>query len=274
MLRRLTAIGLLATLAWVPDAVADQKTAKDKNDLIGPVRTVTTKARGLSETETYDPTGRLIEAVVHREHDNTSTRYVFTYNLRGELQEESAHEADTTLIYRKLFAYAYDQAGRETAVVAASQEGEFHHAEFLSYDRHGNVSEMIHTDGTMTSRNLFDVLGRILYSGRIKDGQLFSEVKRAYDSRGRMIELISYNPDGAVTGKIAHEYDDSGRRIRSTTETFQSGVTSRWITTYDFDGTGNWTKELTKKDTGAPPETETAPSHTVQERVIEYYKIR
>lgn len=274
MLRRLTAIGLLATLAWIPDVVASHKTAKDKNDLIGPVRTVTTKARGLSETEIYDPTGRLIEAVVHREHDNTSTRYVFTYNLRGELQEEIAYGADTTLIYRKRFAHAYDQAGRETAVVAASQEGEFHHAEFLIYDRYENVSEMIHTDGTMTSRNLFDVLGRILYSSRFKDGQLFSEVKRTYDSRGRMIELISYNPSGAVTGRIFNLYDDSGHRVQATTETFQSGVTSRWITTYDFDSIGNWTKELTKKDTGAPPETETAPSQTVQERVIEYYEIR
>ncbi|HLZ33208.1 MAG TPA: hypothetical protein VKP13_04270 [Nitrospira sp.] len=271
---RLVAIGLLSALVCVSDAAASPKTARDKNDLLGPVRAVITKAGGGLQTEIYDLTGRLIEAVVHREHDNTSSRYVFTYDQQGALQEETAYEADRTPIYRKLFAYAHDPAGRQTAVVAAFQDGAFHHAEFSTYDRSENISETIQTDGTMTSRNLFDVLGRILYSSRFRDGQLVSELKRTYDSGGRLIELISYSSGGAVTGKVVHEYDDSGKRIRSTTETFQPNATGRWITTYENDRNGNWIKESTWKETGGAPETDTGPSQAAQERIIDYYEVR
>ena len=117
MLLRLVAIGLLATLTFASDATASSETARDKNNLIGLVRTVTTKAQGLLQTETYDFAGRLTEAAIYQEHFNISTSYVFTYDQHGRLREEIAYDDARTLIYRKLFAYAYDSAGRETAVV-------------------------------------------------------------------------------------------------------------------------------------------------------------
>ena len=273
MLLRLVAIGLLATLVCASDATASSETARDNNNLIGPVRTVTTKARGLLQTETYDLAGRLTDAVIYQEHFNISTSYAFTYDTHGKLREEIAYDDAQTLIYRKLFAYAHDSAGRETAVVAATQDGEFHHAEFSIYDKSGNLSETILINGTETYRNVFDVLGRLIYSGKFRDGQLLSEVKHTYDTSGHLIDIISYSPDGAVTGKSVNEYDDSGHRIRITTEAFQSGVANRWVTTYENDRTGNWIKEITRKETSTSPQTEPAPSQTVQERVIEYHQI-
>jgi len=273
MLLRLVAIGLLAILVCASDATASSETARDRNNLIGPVRTVATKARGLLQTETYDLAGRLTDAAIYQEHFNISTSYVFTYDQHGKLHEEIAYDDARMLIYRKLFAYAYDSARRETAVVAATHDGEFHHAEFSIYDRSGNLSEMILLNGIETYRNVFNVLGRLIYSGRFRDGQLFSEVKHTYDSSGHLAGITSYSPDGAVTGRSVSEYDDSGHRIRITTETFQSGVPSRWVTTYENDRTGNWIKEITRKETSTSPQTEPAPSHTVQERVIEYHQI-
>lgn len=273
MLLRFVAIGLLATLVCASYAAASSETARNKNNLIGPVQTVTTKARGLLQTETYDFAGRLTEAAIHQEHFNISTSYIFTYDQHGKLHEEIAYDDARTLIYRKLFAYAYDSAGRETAVVAATHDGEFHYAEFSIYDKYGNLSELILINGMETNRNVFDVLGRLIYSGRFRDGQLISELKHNHDSTGQLIEIISYSPDGAVTGRSVSEYDDSGHRIRITTETFQSGVASRWITTYENDRTGNWIKEITRKETSTSPQSEPAPSHTVQERVIEYHQI-
>lgn len=270
---RLVAIGLLATLALASDATASSETDRDKNNLIGPVRTVTTKARGLLQTETYDLAGRLTGAAIYQEHFNISTRYVFTYDQHGNLREEIAYDDAQTLIYRKLFAYAHDSAGRETAVVSATHDGEFHYAEFSIYDKSGNLSEMILINGMETDRNVFDVIGRLIYSGRFRDGQLFSEIKHTYDSSGHLIEFISYNLNGVVTGRSVNEYDDSGHRIRTTTETFQSGIASRWVTTYENDRTGNWIKELTRKETSTSVQTEPAPSQTVQERVIEYHQI-
>jgi hypothetical protein len=273
MLQRLVTIGLLAILVCASEATASSETTRDKNNLIGPVRTVTTKARGLLQTETYDLVGRLTEAVIYQEHFNISTSYVFAYDQHGNLREEIAYDDAGSLIYRKLFAYAHDSAGRETAVVAATQDGQFNHAEFSIYDRSGNLSEMVLFNGVEIYRNLFNVLGRLIYSGRFRDGQLFSEVKHAYDSSGHLIEIISYSPDGAVTGRSVSEYDESGRRIRITTEAFLSGVTSRWVTTYENDRTGNWIKESTRKETSTSAQTEPAPSQTVQARIIEYHQI-
>lgn len=274
MLFRIIVLGLLLTLPCASDAAASGKTSRDNNELIGPVRSVVTMTAGSSESATYDRTGNLIEAIVYQQHDNSSIRYVFTYNQQGKLQEEIAYEADGTLIYHKLFAYAHDPAGRATAVVAASQEGTFHHAEFSFYDRYGNLSDTVHTDGTTTSRNLFDVLGHRLYSERYQEGQLLGEFAWTYDNNGKLITLTSYSPNGTVTGKVLHEHDGSGRRIRTTTETIQHGGTNRWITTYEYDSAGNWIKELTRQEPSTPSDTESAPSQFLQERLINYYEKR
>jgi len=225
------------------------------------------------QTETYDLAGRLTDAAIYQEHFNISTRYEFTYDQHGKLREENAYDDARRLIYRKLFAYSHDSAGRETAVVAATQDGEFHHAEFSLYDTSGNLSESILFSGIETNRNLFDVLGHLIYSGRFRDGQLFSEVKQTYDGSGHLIEIISYSPAGAVTGKSVREYDDSGNRTRTTTEQIQSGVAIRWVSTYENDRTGNWLKERTTKETSTPPQADPVPVQTVQERIIEYYQI-
>lgn len=273
LLRRVT-IGLLTTILCASAAAASDKTGREKNGLIGPVRSVVTMAADLSQTESYDRAGHLVEAVIYLQDENSATRYVFTYNQLGEQQEEVAHSPDGTILYRKLFAHARDRAGRETALVAASQDGEFHHAEFSIYDRDGMASETIHTDGTATSRNLFDVLGRLLYSGRYREGRLLGELSWTYAVDGRVMALTSYSADGAVTGKSLHEYDVSGRRVRTTTETIQHGATSRWITLYEYDGAGNWIKEVTRKQTNQPSDIGTDSTQIVQERLIDYYDER
>lgn len=159
MLLRLAGIASLTILLCTSnDAVA--KTAREENSLIGPVRTVTTKAHGRSETETYDKAGNLVEAIIDLEHENTSTRYLFHHDRQGNLQEEIAVDTGGKLLYRKRFAYAWDSDGRETASVAVSDNGEFHYAEFSLYDRFGNVSEQFLVRETTAHRSLFDVLGR------------------------------------------------------------------------------------------------------------------
>lgn len=270
MLLRPVTRGLLAFMLCASPAVASGKTAREKNGLIGPVRSVVTMTPDLSQTETYDRAGHLIEAVIYLQDENSSTRYVFTYGQRGEQQEELAYDAVGTMLYRKLFAHAQDLTGRETALVAASEEGEFHHADFSTYDRAGNVSETIQTDGTATSRNLFDVLGRLLYSARYREGHLVGELSWRYAADGQVIALTSYSPEGSVTGKILHEYDELGRRVKTTTETIQHGTTSRWITLYEYDGAGNWIKEVTRKQLGRPSDIGTDSNQIVQERLIDY----
>jgi len=274
MLPRLAGITLVTVLLCASNPVAIAKTIAEENHLIGPVRTVTTKSPGSSSTETYDQTGNLTEATVYLEHSDTVTRYVFTYDEDGTLREEIVSDASGKPIYRKVFGHARDSHGRETASVAASDDGEFHYAEFSIYDQSGNVSEKLFVNDTRTDRSVFDVLGRIIYSAIYDRGHLFSELRHRYDNRGRLSELISYNAQGTMTGRLANQHDDAGRRVRATTEKFQAGQTSRWTSTYEYDATGNWIKEVTWNETATAQETETARGPTVQVRVIGYYGIR
>jgi len=269
---RVVAIGLLIIIPCMAGEAASALSAREKNELVGPVRTVTTKGSGISETENYDTEGNLLEVVTYLEHEKSTTRYLFAYNHRGTLLEENAYRGNGTLLYRNLFAYAYDVQGHETAAVAASPDGVFRHAEFSLYDNRGYLSEKLHSNASGISRNVFDIRGHVVYSAQFKDGELLSEVTYFYDNWGKRVGLVSYGPTGAVTGKNKNEYDDSGKQVRRTAEKFQQGAASgRSVTIYEYDGVGNWVKALMKNESSESAEPATAPYHMVQERIIIYY---
>jgi hypothetical protein len=127
------------------------------------------------KTEIYDAAREFTEVVIYLEQEKTPTRYLFSHNHRGNLLEENVYKSDGTLMYRNLFAYGYDSRGRETAVVAASPDGAFSHAEFSTYDKRGYLSEKFHVNASGIYRNVFDVQGHMVYSARFRDSQLFSE---------------------------------------------------------------------------------------------------
>jgi len=100
-----------------------------------------------------------------------------------------------------------------------------------------------------------------------------SETKWSYDNKGRLIELLSYDSTGMITGKTVYEHDDSGKRARVITERYEQGAVGKFVTTYEYDGTGNWIKERMRKEAGSSESATTQPQ-IVQERVIVYYEIR
>ena len=271
MLLRLAAMALGTILAYTSNIAAFAEDSRTMNDLVGPVRTVTTKSQGQSHIEIYNEAGNLIRALIFIEQEQSTTLYQFVRDQQGTLREEIASDLDGTPIYRKRFAYTYDSQERETAVVAASEEGELHHATFTTYDRRGTISESLLVTDTTAQRNVFDVLGHLIYSAHFKNGDIFSEVRHAYDREGRLVELTSYDAAGAMTGRLANEYDASGRRVRTTTEKFHAGNSSTWITTYEHDAMGNWIKEFMSDGTTTPQDSQGSRLHPVQERAIEYY---
>lgn len=265
---------LLIALVSVEGGYAASKTAQEENDLIGPVRTVTTRMQGFSVTETYEREGQLIDAVIHLDHDNSSTHYTFGYDAQGDIQEELATDSAGGLVYRKVFAHAYDDAAREIAEVSASSVGEFHQADFSTYDHRGQLAEHLFIGGMGSKRNVFDVLGRLIYSAWFRDGRLVSELVRTYDAQGRLVRHASYSASGVLTGEDLYQYDEQGRRILTTTQHTNSGGPTRWVTTYEYDDHGNWIKELIRSE-GAPTSEPTAAANTtLRERVIEYYPPR
>lgn len=271
MVLRLIAFTLAHILVTAYGTPGVAETARTKQELLGPVHIVTTKAQGYVETETYDRAGNLVEAVIDLAHGNSSTRYLFRRDHQGQLLEEVAVDPGGNLVYRKRFAYGRDPAGRITASVAVSENGELLHVEFSLYDRFGNVAEQLLIHDTTAHRSLYDVLGRVIYSARYSKGALFSELRYRYDEERRLKELVSYNADGGLTGKVMNEHDAAGRRVRAITQKFLPGETRTWLTTYEYDGWGNWIREVTSEEPSSSRETGSATAPTVQERIIEYY---
>jgi hypothetical protein len=272
-MRRLIA-GVLVTVAasaWATAGFA--QTTRVKNDLVGPVRSVTIKKVGYSATETYDRAGRLVETFIDLTHANTSTYSLFQYDKEGHLQEELALDPSGRLMQRKRVVYVQDSEGRDTASVAVSDDGHFQHAEFSVYDQRGHLWEQLWVNSTTAYKSLFDVFGRRIYSARYSKGALFSELKHQYDERGRLQELVSYGPQGAVTGRVTNAYDADGRRVQATTEIFSEDQRRTWITTYEYDDMGNWIKETTAEHSPASHTTTASTVPIVQERAIQYYAI-
>ncbi|MBX3302061.1 MAG: hypothetical protein KF693_07590 [Nitrospira sp.] len=271
MVLRLVSVVLLAVSANPWDAVGLAETTRVKNELIGPVRSVTIKKHGYSTTETYDRAGHLMEAVLDLTHANTATYSLFRYDQDGHLQEELAFDQRGRIRYRKQVAYARDPEGRDTASVTVSDDGHFQNAEFLLYDQRGHLWEQLWVSSTTSYKSLFDIQGHRIYSAYYRKGELLNELKHGYDVLGRLQELISYDAHGALTGLVTNDYDATGKRTRTTTHTFGAPYPRTWITTYEYDSLGNWIKEQTSEQSPSSQPATDSTIPIVEERTIQYY---
>ncbi|MGE0643976.1 MAG: hypothetical protein AB7P24_09905 [Nitrospira sp.] len=271
MFFRLVSVFLVTLAAHPWDSAGGAETTRVKDDLIGPVRSVTIKKHGYSTTETYDRAGHLIETVLDLTHVNMATYSHFRYDQDGHLQEELALDLNGRLLYRKQVVYARDPDGRDTASVTASDDGRFQNAEFSQYDHRGHLSEQLWVSASTTYKSLFDIQGHLIYSAYYRKGELLNELKHRYDVVGRLQELVSYDIRGKITGRVVNEYDESGKRTRSTTQIFGETRPRTWITTYEYDSLGNWIKEQTSEQSSSSLPAGAFTTPMVEERTIQYY---
>ena len=270
MLQLVSAILLVVSVSpWEAGSFA--QTTRVKNDLIGPVRSVTIKKTGYSTTENYDRAGHLIEAVLDLSHANTASYSLFRYDHDGHLQEELALDPSGKLKYRKQVVYARDSTGRDTASVMASDDGHFQNAEFSLYDQRGHLWEQLWVSDSTAYKSLFDVRGHRIYSAYYRKGALLNELKHRYDTLGRLHELVSYNDHGIITARVRNEYDETGKCTRSITQTFEDARPRTWVTTYEYDSVGNWVKEQTSEQFSSSQPATASASSFLEERVIQYY---
>ena len=271
MLLRLVSAALIILLTHLWDSVGCAETTRVKDQLIGPVRSVTIKKHGYSTRDTYDRAGHLIETVLDLTHVNMATYSQFRYDPDGHLQEELTLDLNGRLLYRKHVVHARDLQGRETASVTASDDGRFQNAEFSLYDQRGHLSEQLWTNASTTYKSLFDIQGHLIYSAYYRKGELLNELTHRYDMVGRLQELVSYDILGEITGRVTNDYDESGKRTRSTTQIFGETRPRTWVTTYEYDSLGNWIKEQTSEQSLSSQPATTPANPIVEERTIQYY---
>lgn len=270
--RLLFVVGALCCLVVASPATSSAKSDLDRFELVGSVRTVVTRHPQLKTTQQFDHRGNLtsLELVPAKEAD--SARYVYLHDANGLITEEHTVGPDGTVTNRKQFRYGVDEQGRQLALVAATDDGLFAHAEFSLYDSRGLLAEQIMVSGQgIAEKSLYDVRGNLLYDARYFQGRLVLEATHHYGPLDRLTESRFYGSDGELMRKDLYRYDHAGNRVEQASEFYHQSHLRKSVVSYEFDHMGNWTKETIHRwmdKNGAPALSETVVS---RERTITYY---
>ncbi len=228
MMKARLSVGLVAgvALAWI--ALAAQATDREREGLVGPVRTLrevpdsasgTTLILGFDRSgnesqrsyrgpsgyrhieQLRDPAGRLIESVVHESDGSISGRTRYLYSGGGRLLEEiQKSESMTTgrVVYR------YDPAGRVAEKVSYAPDRQTVRLRIAyRYDQAGRKTEAVIHDPHPTDLGSGDAV-------------------EAYEEHGLVKERVQLAPDGTPTGRsdFRYKFDSRGNWIEKVEERF------------------------------------------------------
>ena len=249
--------------------------AKERNGLMGPVRKVIAKDRYYTITDSYDPSGNLIEEVRDFKVDNSESRskYIFTYDDQG-LSKEVLHYGDAGgLISRKLLSFSFHEDGKPSAMVATTDDGSYAHSEFWIYDNRGNLAERIYfTGGDFIDKSIFDVQGKVIYAIKYRGNAILFESVKHYNFKGKLVESLYYKADGLLSRKDQYKYDEASRQVEESSD-FYSNIFGlrKTLTSYEFDTYGNWVRQTVEQWADGTDITKPVPAEVIRERIISYY---
>jgi len=234
---------LMSCLLWITPVGSKIKTDKDREGLIGPVKTVKAylvefvrKDNQIVEgtrrpwhTTTYNTEGNIIEKTTF-EHGAITARYVHTYDANGRNTgyEEYSAILDKTLTIPRRHVYTLDAEGRKVEYTVFSSDGNIDTRFAYKYDTAGNLIEdewYAHT------------------------GQLGGRTVSTYDEKGNQTSQASYEGNGTLSWKNISKYDGDGNR----TETLQYyGNTLRYKVLLSYDRKGRISETEIAEFNGKP----------------------
>jgi len=267
-------LGIVAVLICLAARSAPAAPTNDlsKHELTGPVKTAVTRHSQLRTVHHFDRDGRLTKVELFPTQETDSAQYRLSYDDAGRVTEEQTIKPDGHVLYKKIYRYGFDEQGRQVAMIAATDDGEFAHAEFNLYDEGGVVTEDLAITGNGTvEKSLYDIRGKLVYLARYFQGRLVLESTHHHGPLGRLKESRFYSGDGTLMRKDVYRYNDAGLRIEQESEFFRSAHLRKSVVTYEFDAVGNWTKETIQRWTEKNGTISLLETVVSRERQITYY---
>jgi len=267
-------LGIVAVLICLAARSASAAPTNDlsKHELTGPVKTAVTRHSQLRTVHHFDRDGRLTKVELFPTQETDSAQYRLSYDDAGRVTEEQTIKPDGHVLYKKIYRYGFDEQGRQVAMIAATDDGEFAHAEFNLYDEGGVVTEDLAITGNGTvEKSLYDIRGKLVYLARYFQGRLVLESTHHHGPLGRLKESRFYSGDGTLMRKDVYRYNDAGLRIEQESEFFRSAHLRKSVVTYEFDAVGNWTKETIQRWTEKNGTISLLETVVSRERQITYY---
>ena len=293
-MRRLSAT-LTFTLVLFFSAVAQEKSDREKANLLGPVRSVrsetieykdeTLKQRvgiGESGSVTYDEKGNEIERNTSLIQGSFASKEVRTYDATGKLIG-SVSSTDDGVDERRVYAY---ENGKLVHVVSYDANGKLDSKQFNSYGPDGRLLEEKYVVGK-------SAFGKTVFkydqSGNLSEMAFYTpdgkrslavmgpcrgthRVTYTYNDERKPTRMAHSDPDGEVKWSWQYSYDSKGM---ITTEILQYlSVRQTFVYVYEYDSRGNWIKKITTIDYGLknnPPPIAPRSTASVTSREISYY---
>jgi hypothetical protein len=257
----ITSLLLLAS----PLLHAQSRSSRDKQQLLGPVRTVR------------------VEAVLTTNGLTGPRVSVFTevYDEKGNVLHQEVFNRDGSLKWAYGWGHAYDSQGREVKTFYYNSQGALTNTGVSIYDEKGRVTEttQVNPDGSINHIKSFsydDKRGKVHETFRSPEGTPRSEVTRTYDENGRLTEEVFLGADGSLhhrntftydghgnqTGSILFKsdgtvspwfrkslsYDDRGNVKEAVNYLSNNSIGSKETFSYEFDEHGNWIKRKTSRE--------------------------
>jgi hypothetical protein len=292
-MRRLSA-ALTFTFLLFFSAVAQEKSDREKSNLLGPVRsvrleTVEYKDETLKQSVgtwevssvTYDEKGNELERFSSLQGTFTG-KEVRTYDAKGNLiavvvsNEEGVHE-------RRVYAY---EGGKLISIVSYDADGKVDSKQFNSYGKDGLLlEEKYFIGGKIFGKTLFkyDSVGNLsevaFYAPNgakalalIGPCRGAHRVTYAYNEQRQPIKKSSYETNGELKYRWQYSYDSKGL-VTSESNEYLSAPKQTSVYAYEYDSRGNWIKKIATTDFGPKVPGQLAPRSTasVTSREISYY---
>ncbi|MFQ5950254.1 MAG: hypothetical protein ACE5J1_06170 [Nitrospiria bacterium] len=223
-------------------SVSGEKTDKEKERLLGPVKTVLIEMAEMSEKDgkwvagtrmpwtstTYDSQGRRIEEDQLYNDEPLNFKSVFIYDANGRLKEGVEYD------YQGVIAFTWS---------------------YIHETETKMIEERYRPDGSLFSKSiyLYDPEGNLIEETRshTQTANGFKWVYR-YDKAGKKVEESFYlirskglpNQTGtSLNYRSVYSYDDKGRLTEETQYDPAGGVKSEQKFRYEYDDEGNWTSQ-------------------------------
>lgn len=282
------------TLLVSPSAEAQAKTDRERDGLVGAVRSVSTQVtdysnRELSEevrtkqldTVAYGVDGNEVERTIYDDYGYLVGKEVHTYNANHNRIESTLSDPKGLVMEKRRYTY---EKGKLIQVISYDEKGAVGEKQVNSYDANNRLRvETYYVAENAVGKTIYKYAG----AGNVSEVAFFlntgaravasigpclgaHRVVYSYDGKGNLIKIVAYEPNGKSKKSWEHVFNPKGELAQDTQEDVWSH--SKFIYTYEYDSQGNWIKKISTMNSrsklASDPPYET---NRVIRRVITYY---
>jgi YD repeat-containing protein len=195
--------------------------------------------------EFYDVNGNLLESIMYGPIDGSvKAKSIYHYDSDGRPRSYSYNEPEDVVI--KKGTYIYNDAGKLLESVVYNQDGLLERK--CIYDPNISANEPVtgreyNPDGTVKSGSdrAYDSEGKLIEVIYLGANEAFeSKTTYIYDSASNIIEQAWYDSGGELSSKVVRTFRSQGLVVNETRYSSVSNIEETYSFTYEFDSVGNW----------------------------------